>query len=187
MPFAPGDPAFGLAAYGSNVWLLGSVAAPPNWMSEKLARSSDRGRTFVSGPGPWVPGLGGELVPTSARVLWTVCPTGMMAGAWRSTDGGVSFRPLASPGLINAAVLAPASGEVAVLAPNGAPARLLRTADGGVTWRAARRPGRATFWPWIGFTDTRVGAALVQTGASAVQALWRTTDGGASWSRVALD
>jgi hypothetical protein len=47
----------------------------------------------------------------------------------------------------------------------------------------------ATFIPWIGFTDADVGAALVQTGWDApakieMQALWRTTDGGADWSRV---
>jgi photosystem II stability/assembly factor-like uncharacterized protein len=37
---------------------------------------------------------------------------------------------------------------------------------------------------FVGFTDARVGAALVETGATSQ--LWRTTDGGASWSRVRL-
>jgi photosystem II stability/assembly factor-like uncharacterized protein len=44
---------------------------------------------------------------------------------------------------------------------------------------------------FVGFTDARVGAALMQTGyndsaKNKVTALWRTTDGGATWSKVAL-
>jgi photosystem II stability/assembly factor-like uncharacterized protein len=44
---------------------------------------------------------------------------------------------------------------------------------------------------FVGFTDARVGAALMQTGyndsaKTKVTALWRTTDGGATWSKVAL-
>jgi hypothetical protein len=38
--------------------------------------------------------------------------------------------------------------------------------------------------PWIGFADAKVGAALVQTRSDGALALWRTTDGGASWSVV---
>jgi hypothetical protein len=113
----------------------------------------------------------------------------MLAGAWRSTDGGVTFKLVNTPPLVNSAALAPASGTTAVLARNGARSRLLRTTDGGVHWTAARVPGLATFVPWIGFTDADVGAALVQTGYEGsakieLQSLWRTTDRGASWSRV---
>jgi hypothetical protein len=38
---------------------------------------------------------------------------------------------------------------------------------------------------WVGFTDARVGSALVQTDL-AKTALWRTTDGGARWSNVRI-
>jgi len=56
-------------------------------------------------------------------------------------------------------------------------------------WNAPKTPGRATDIIWVGFTDARVGAALVQSGydtsaKAAVTALWRTTDGGATWSNV---
>jgi photosystem II stability/assembly factor-like uncharacterized protein len=73
----------------------------------------------------------------------------------------------------------------------GVGARLLRTTDGGKTWTAPRTPGRATNVFWVGFTDARVGAALVQTGYDAPAktdgtAMWRTTDGGATWSSVRL-
>lgn len=188
-PFAPSGSVVDLAAHGSSVWLLGTPAGPQSSGSDELARSTDAGRTFVAGPGPCAPGLGGQLAPVSASVVWAVCPTGMLAGAWRSTDAGVTFTQLTAPPLVNSAVLAPASQDTAVIAANGAGSRLLRTTDGGVTWTRPSTPGARTFWPWIGFTDAEVGAALVQTGYDAsakieIQVLWRTTDGGAGWSAV---
>jgi photosystem II stability/assembly factor-like uncharacterized protein len=153
-------------------------------------RSNDAGRTFVTGQGPCVPGLGGELGPVSDQVVWAVCPTGMLAGAWRSTNGGVSFDRLRTPPLVNSAQLAPASATTAVL-DRGVAARLLRTNDGGKTWKSPKTPGRATDVVWVGFTDARVGVALLQTGydvsaKTEITALWRTTDGGASWSIVRI-
>jgi photosystem II stability/assembly factor-like uncharacterized protein len=185
LPFTPDGTVLGLAALGSRVWLLGTRAGDVSSGSDVLARSRDGGRSFVTGRGPCVAGLGGELSPTSAHVVWAVCPTGLEAAAWRSTDGGRTFRQVRTPPLANAAVLAPASRNTAVLARNGAGPRLLRTTDGGATWRAASTPGPVVYIPWIGFTDARVGAAIVQT-TPEVQALWRTTDGGEHWSTVRL-
>jgi photosystem II stability/assembly factor-like uncharacterized protein len=93
--------------------------------------------------------------------------------------------------LVNSAALAPASRDTAVLARNGARSRPLRTTDGGATWKAVRTPGPAIFVAWVGFTDAHVGAALVQTRYEAgmktgIQALWRTRDGGGTWSSVRL-
>jgi photosystem II stability/assembly factor-like uncharacterized protein len=174
-PFVPDGTIVDLAAHGSHVWLLGSRAR-----DDLLARSRDGGRSFATGPGPCVAGLGGELSPTSARVVWAVCPTGMLAGAWRSTDGGLTFRRVRTPPLANSAVLAPASRDTAVLARGS---HLLRTTDGGAVWRAANTPARVVSVAWMGFTDARVGAALVRTKPD-VQVLWRTADGGAHWSAV---
>jgi photosystem II stability/assembly factor-like uncharacterized protein len=181
--FVP-DGSVSLAAHGSRVWLLGTVAGNERTQQDTLARSTDGGRTFVTGPGPCYPGLGGDLEPTSANVVWAVCPTGLMAGAWRSTDGGISFSHLNTPGLVNSARLAPASDTTAVLAANGAGARLLRTTDGGTTWLPASASAKASYWPFIGFTDAHVGAAIVQAGNAGIDVLWRTTDGGFNWSRV---
>jgi hypothetical protein len=190
LPFTPDGAVVDLAAHRSRVWLLGTPAGDLGSRPDMLARSTDGGRSFATGPGPCIPGLGGELSPTSASVVWAVCPTGMMAAALRSTDGGVTFRHVTTPPLVNSAALAPASRDTAVLARNGARSRLLRTTDGGATWRVASTPG-PTFVAWLGFTDARVGAALVQTGYDAstkrqIDVLWRTTDGGAKWSRVRL-
>jgi len=183
LPFIPDGPIIDLAARGKEVWLLGTPGGKGFPRHDMLTRSTDGGRTFVTGDGPCVPGLGGDLVPSSARVVWAVCPTGMMAGAWRSTDGGVTFAPLRTPPLVNAARLAPASDQTAVLAANGAGRPLYRTTNGGATWRPLRPPGKDDVWYEVVFTDARVGDALVQIGARAA-AVWRTTDGGATWSRI---
>ena len=190
LPFASDGSPLALAAHGAALWLLGSRPSKGPYSHDELARSNDAGRRFDVGAGPCVPGLGGELAPTSSRVVWAVCPTGLSAGAWRSTDGGISFGRLRTPPLVNSAQIAPASGTTAVL-DRGVESRLLRTTDRGETWNAPRTPGRATDVLFLGFTDARVGAALVQTGYDARAkidrtALWRTTDGGATWSTVRI-
>jgi photosystem II stability/assembly factor-like uncharacterized protein len=182
LPFPSDGSALNLAAHGPTVWLLGTRPSRGPMSRDELARSSDAGRTFATMAGPCVPGLGGALAPTSARVVWAVCPTGMSAAAWRSVDGGVAFARLPTPPLVNSAQIAPASATTAVLV-RGFESRLLRTTDGGETWRAPRTPGHATGVLWAGFTDARVGSALVQTHGQET-ALWRTTDGGATWSAV---
>jgi hypothetical protein len=184
--FRPDGSLFGLAARGSRVWLLGTRAAKGPMAHDELSRSSDGGRTFVTGQGPCIPGLGGDLRPASATVVWAVCPTGLLAAAWRSTDGALTFRRLNTPPLANAASLAPASARVAVLFANAAGARLMRTSDGGRTWRPARTPQPPTDIQSLSFTSATVGLALVQAGGSQTNALWRTTDGGADWSQVPL-
>jgi photosystem II stability/assembly factor-like uncharacterized protein len=189
MQFAPDGSVFNLATHGSSVWLLGTPAGSRSMRRDVLVRSTDGGRTFVTGPGPCYPGLGGQLAPTSATVVWAVCPGGMLARAARSTDGGIRFTQLSTPPLVNSAVVAPATEDTAVVAGNGAGLSLRRTTDGGATWTTPRVPGRAIFVSWIGFTDAHVGAALVQIGfnrsaMNEIQVLWRTTDSGAHWSAV---
>jgi photosystem II stability/assembly factor-like uncharacterized protein len=178
LPFVPDGSVIDLAARGRNVWLLGTPRQT-RYQHDVLARSIDGGRTFVTGDGPCVPGLGGDLEPSSAQVVWAVCAT----GAARSTDGGATFNPLRPPPLANAARLAPASDQTAVLAANGAARPLYRTADGGATWQPLRLPGHDDVWHDVVFADARTGEALVQVGAHSVAA-WRTTDGGTTWSRI---
>jgi hypothetical protein len=185
-PFTPTASIGGLAAHGSNVWLLGSVSTNDRRQHEILARSSDSGHTFVTSAGPCIPELGGDLEPSSARVVWAVCPTGLLARVWRSTDGGANFTPLAFDRLANSAVLAPASDTTAVLAPNGAGAPLMRTTDGGKSWRAVPGSIRVSDWGFIGFTDARTGSAIVQIGSAPINALWRTRDGGSRWANVRI-
>ena len=189
LPFPSDGSALDLEAHQANLWLLGTRRSTnPN--IDQLAHSRDAGQTFRTTRGPCVPGLGGQLAPTSASVVWAICPTGMLAGAWRSTNGGLSFAHLRTRELVNSAEIAPASATTAVLA-RGGNAGLLRTTDAGKTWRAPKTPGHAKSILFVGFTDARVGAALVETGYDAstktqLSALWRTTDGGAMWSAVRI-
>ena len=92
---------------------------------------------------------------------------------------------------MNSGRLAVASTKTAVVFGNGAGSRLLRTTDGGRTWHPARAPHPPTVVSWLGFADSRVGYALVQTGWDTAdrverQELWRTTDAGARWRVVRL-
>lgn len=168
-----------VAAVGRDVWVLGAAGNV-----EKLARSADASRSFTVGAGPCFAGLGGVIAPASAGTIWAFCPTGMMGGASRSTDGGRTFKYVSVPHCcVNAASLAPASGSVAVIAPNGAGIGLLRTTNGGLSWTRARAPRNATYS--VKFLDARVGFALATVGAGRA-ALWKTTDAGASWHAVPI-
>ena len=185
LPFTPDGSIVDLAARNGDVWLLateaGGLAA-----HDRLARSRDGGRTFVTGPGPCYAGLGGSLAPTAGKVVWAVCPTGMLAGAFRSTDGD-SFTSLHTPPLANSARLAPASATTAVLFANAAGARLLRTTDAGASWSPVRTPPHPALGvSWLELATPRVGYALVQADETGRQALWRTRDAGASWTRIRL-
>jgi len=185
MPFAHAAPNFDLAAVGTSVWLFGGASSGGR-LSDVLARSSDSGRTFVTGTAPCYAELAAHLEPSSARVLWAFCPTGMMGIAWRSTDAGARFTALHIPRCCpNSTSLAPASDETAVAAANGV-RRLLRTRDGGSTWLPAGVPRGVTYWSSIEFADARVGLGLAQIGGGLKLTLLRTSDSGATWRTVPI-
>lgn len=183
LSFKPDGPVLDLAARGLNVWLLGTPHSSRFARHDLLAHSTDGGRTFAAGAGPCFPGLGGELEPSSTRVLWAVCATGMMAGASRSTDGGINFASMPTPPLVNAAQIAPASERTAVLAPGGAGRPLYRTTNGGQRWRPVAPTRKNDYWYDIAFTDRRVAEALVEIGGRTAT-VWRTTNAGATWSQI---
>lgn len=186
IPFGQASVIADLEAHGSDVWLLGTAAVASPSMNDALARSTNYGASFVTGPGPCIPELGGTLAPDSPSVVWAVCPTGMAAGAWRSTDGGVSFSLLPTGELPNSAQLAPASDTAAVLAPNNGTSGLLRSTNGGMTWAEAATPSTGNPVMFLGFTNPEVGVALVSIDQDTQWQLWWTTDAGANWYAVSL-
>lgn len=177
-----------MTVLGSNLWF--SVSA--NQPNQLLVEGTASGASFKTGTSPCQSGLSGTIQATSAEVLWAVCPSGTLAQAFRSTDGGAHWVPLSTSGeLPNSAVLAPASDTTAVLGPTSQ-ATLLMTSDGGATWQAVPGVGGAGSWAWIGFTDATTGSALVVASSTPAnwpwpkgpmpEQLWRTADGGTTWS-----
>jgi hypothetical protein len=182
MPFARATPNFDLAALGADLWLFGGSSSGRYRLANVLARSNDHGRTFAVGHAPCYADLAAELDPVSSRVVWAFCPTGLMGLAWRSSDGGATFKGLSIPHCCeNGSWIAAASDDVAVLASVRG---ILRTTDGGVTWRFANAPRNGTYAP-IEFVDARNGFALGSIGAGRPR-LWRTDDAGGSWHAVPI-
>jgi photosystem II stability/assembly factor-like uncharacterized protein len=182
-----------LAADGSRVWLLGTQRQRRADDSDELALSRDRGTDFVARPGPCLAELGGRLAPANARVVWAVCPTGMMAELSLSRNGGGSFPSILSvhdpgglrqPSLTNGAEISPFTPRTAVLY-GGGEGPLLRTTDQGRRWQRVHQPARIYQLDWLGAATRRFGLAVVQTRSSPDSGeLWRTTDGGATWHSV---
>lgn len=184
-------PVASMTVHGPDVWF--SVTTSASQANQLLVAGTGGGATFSTYPSPCSPGLGGDIQATSATVLWAVCPTGTLASAFRSTDGGAQWQSLKTPDeLANSAVLAAASDTAAVIEPS-AQGPLLRTDDGGAGWQAVKSSGSAgSWWAWMGFTDSATGAGLQVQGSTpagwpwpngpAPEQLWRTGDGGATWS-----
>lgn len=170
-----GSPA--LTSRGSSVWLSVTPTAGSG-RAQALLYSQDGGQTFTRLDSPCVPGLGGTLQSSSAQVLWAVCPTGTMAGAWRSSDGGAHWSHLATGPLANSARLGAASDRTAVLFAGGGTGRLLRTTDAGQSFANVGAPPTSA-WMWLGFTDPSTGSALVSDNGP--EGVWRSRDGGAHW------
>jgi photosystem II stability/assembly factor-like uncharacterized protein len=175
-----------LAVHGTSVWL--SVSPTSAHANQALLTSTDAGVTFTTERSPCTNGLGGDLEATSASVLWAVCPTGMLAGALRSSDGGATWATLnIGRELSNGARIAPADDSTAVIS-TGDQTQLLRTTDGGGTFTQIYPP-RAGWWNFIGFTDAQTGSGIRIVPGRArsslgppLAVLMRSSDGGATWT-----
>jgi hypothetical protein len=178
-----------MTVHGSDLWI--SVTTSASQANQLLVAGTGSGDHFTTYQSPCSSGLGGSIQASSAAVLWAMCPSGMMAEAFRSTDGGSQWKQLPAGELENSALLAPANDTTAVIQP-ASQGQLLRTDDGGATWLAVSSAGASgSWWSWIGFTDAGTGSGLDQSDAPAnwpwpdgpyPEQLWRTDDGGAGWS-----
>ncbi len=180
-----------MAVRGSDLWFSVTTAATQS--NQLLVASSNSGTTFATYKSPCFAGLGGAIEASSSTVLWAVCPTGMLAEAFRSTDSGAQWSALSSAGeMDNSAQLAPASGTTAVL-EQGSQGPVLRTDDGGATWHTVYPSANGAWsWNWTGFTDSNTGSALRSEASAPAnwpwpngpspEQLWRSTDGGTTWT-----
>ncbi|MDH4070851.1 MAG: YCF48-related protein, partial [Ignavibacteria bacterium] len=117
-----------------------------------------------------------------ARVRFHNEQTGWILGGeqiYRTDDGGVTWVPKDSTGGLGL-VLALADDSTIVYANSSGLIR--RTSDGGETWRTIDDHG--AYYEDMTFVDSLTGFA-VGSDTGAPSAIWKTTDGGASWVMVA--
>jgi photosystem II stability/assembly factor-like uncharacterized protein len=147
--------------------------------------SHDHGAHFAPYKSPDV-GLGCRFDEPAAAVIWAVCATGMAAALTRSSDGGVTFPPfLAGPPILNSAEVAAASATTALVL--GGLGFMFLTTDGGQSFHGAGPPLAGGQWLFAGFTDATDGTAIAtRVGTGTARVLFRTGDGGQTWSPVAI-
>jgi hypothetical protein len=147
----------------------------------------------VTPPSPPCARTGTCTSSTPAPRLWRAQPS---SDHWSADPAAGRFaaagpiQPAPTPdGYPNGSTLEAASPTTAVAASDLPGNPLIRTTDQGTTWSVVQAPADSTgTWSLIGFTTPEDGYALWEHGAATYQAstaqLWRTTDGGASWSPV---
>lgn len=146
--------------------------------------SADAGTTFAQHATPCEPDLEAGSLSASAKALWLTCPTGTAASVNVSEDAGATWSPVPSgfPAIsATASSLGARSPSRAVVAVPGRALILDKggdaeaTTDGAATVKGLGTP------TYAGFTSDRVGYILDVDGE-----LFRTTDGGGSWSPVSV-
>jgi photosystem II stability/assembly factor-like uncharacterized protein len=167
----PGDTSPSLVVKGATAYLLGADA-------KKVER------VYVASVGVATTTYAAPCYPVGAAFsagigsLWTACPsTGTSpGGATVSTDGGATWHAAASPSKITVGVVGGIDATTAVVDEGS---NLVVVSTTGKPKTATISSKNANF-SFLGFTDAKVGYALGQ----APNQLWRTTDGGATWSAV---
>jgi len=167
------------ALSGSNLYVLGGNG------DSVLLYSADRGAQFSQRVDPCTPDLPGAVTAAAdgTSTLWAACPTGMMAEAMLSTDGGVTWHVATATGEFpNSLKLAAASSSVALAspAPETLSGALVRTTNGGSTFTVVLPGSSPSTITWVGFSDPSRAYALV------AGSLFESSDGGALWSSEAL-
>jgi photosystem II stability/assembly factor-like uncharacterized protein len=159
-----------------------------------LFRSRDSGRSWQ----PVGTGLSSQDIHALVVVPGAGRPTCHLAATNndlnQSTDGGETWQPLQIGRSLpwsycRALAQLPGRPEVILLGsgdgPPGAAGVVGRSTDGGQGWTAARMPGPANSTVWS-FAVHPANADLVYA-ASVSGELYRSTDGGASWEKLARE
>jgi hypothetical protein len=167
------------ALSGPDLYVLGGDG------DQVLLYSSDQGAQFIQRVDPCSAGLGGSVTAAAdgTATLWAACPTGMMAEAMVSTDGGVTWRgATADRPFPNSLKVAAASSSVALASPTpeSLDGALVRTTDGGSSYSVVLTGSNQSTVSWMGFSDpSRAYALLAGT-------LYESGDGGVTWHAIAL-
>jgi photosystem II stability/assembly factor-like uncharacterized protein len=152
------------------------------------SRTGDRGHILTAKPGesfsdhqgPCLQELGGRL-SNSQKAIWAVCPTGMMAQLFVSTDRGATWQPQhGSSGFANSVAVGAIDNQHAiVMTPDG----LQRIGIDGSSEKVDAPVDGAAGASFIGFTNESTGFAVIAE-SDGTSRLLRTTDGGAHWSAI---
>jgi hypothetical protein len=161
----PGDTTPSLVVKGATAYLLAADAK--NVEHIYVASVGAATTTYAAPCNP----AGGDLSAGIAS-LWTLC-SGV---ATVSTDGGATWHAVVSSPNFSPGVVGGIDAKTAVV-DQGSSLVVVSTIGKPKTATISSKSARFAF---IGFTDAKVGYALGQ----APNALWRTTDGGATWSAV---
>jgi photosystem II stability/assembly factor-like uncharacterized protein len=167
------------AVSGPNLYVLGGNG------DLVLLYSTDQGAQFSQRVDPCTAGLGGSVTVAAdgSPTLWAACPTGTMAEAMLSTNGGVTWRVATQTGAFpNSLKLAAASSSVALAspAPQTLSGALVRTTNGGSTYAVVLSGSSPSTVSWVGFSDPSRAYALL------AGSLFESSDGGATWRSVAF-
>lgn len=159
--------------FGGVVWADADVVLI-HGAGGKILRSADQGVTWadVSPVGfvdNWL-----DMAFNAAGVGVAVGPNGQVA---RSTNGGQSWQPVATPMPEIGTAVAFADGNTVVVMGNLS--QTMRSTDAGATWTAGFWFGASSLFR-VRFESPRVGLAV-----SAINGLTlSTTDGGETWTRI---
>jgi photosystem II stability/assembly factor-like uncharacterized protein len=140
-------------------------------MDGTLQRSDNGGASYrLLNTG--APSSPADVVATDAQHVLLVGTRGVR----RSIDGGETFSAVSDRDLRNARLVAAETAGSAMFA-HGAK-RLLYSPNGGLSWRRVRLPRGISVFD-ISFVSAQVGHAVDRGGR-----LWRTTNGGRSWTQL---
>ena len=179
--FQPSSLAFFDADHGI---VAGTIVCPTctKHRTAAISTTADGGHTWSS-PTTFGPAAAsGVTVVPGGLDAWALVGTRLE----HSGDGGTTWSILPDAGVSDPSFATATDGWA--IRRTAVSSRVVATSDGGATWDAAPQPCRHTAIDAIFVTRTSVDDGWVVCGGSAgagsiVQVVWRTTDGGTTWTR----
>ena len=172
-----------IAAFGSNVWISEQRS------HDLLVRSHNSGKTLTTLLLPY-PALastaGCALTATSLVTLWAQCPTGMDIQFYYSDDGGARWTlidPVSQISGTGGAYFDPVSSNLGYLDVGLQHDDLYRITNDA---RSATLVGTSKGAEVLVFTSEADGLALYGGNYNPPSRIFRTTNGGATWTRVTI-
>lgn len=139
--------------------------------------------TQVVAPAP-TSGVRGDIAFATDALVAIATPSREL----RSTDAGLTWQTISPAVFWNESTLAFKDASVGVALPNAQGGLAYTTGDGGLTWsQSLAWPGTAAIAPARGTqagTSVRIGPGGIGIAAGTQGTLWRTIDGGQSWTEV---